>query len=154
MWSGLLVRFPTPDDGSRAAGRIESCPPAMLPARPGWAHRLMDWLAEGGCAASPRSGLEEAPPGVTPLASVRLEFIGCLDDVATRQAADLAERIRAARSLRELWHLRAEVFSLVSCHATQDEAKSRLARLNRHFPARAPRSSFGELDTGVRHFPR
>lgn len=98
MWSGLLVRFPTPDDNGRAAGpsRAESCPPAMPPALPGWANRLMDWLAQGSYAASARIGFDDdtnAPAGVTPLASVRLEFIDCLDDVATRQAADLAERI-------------------------------------------------------------
>ena len=161
MWSGLLVRFPSPDDNGRTAGpaRVESCPPAMRHSQPGWANRLLDWLAQGGYAASARKVDDDelnAPAGVTPLGSVRLEFIGCLDDVATRQAADLAERIRRARSLRELWHLRAEVFSLVSCHATQDEAKSRIARLNRHFPARAPRSDFGGFDAEPRvgHFPK
>lgn len=153
MWSGLLVRFPTSDDNSRSGGpvRIESCPPSALPARPGWADRLMDWLTQGGYAASARHALHDpASSGVTPLANVRQDFIDCLGDVATRQASDLAERIHQTRSLRELWHLRADVFSVVACHADQAQARSRLARLNRHFPARAPRSGFGGFDAEPR----
>jgi hypothetical protein len=155
MWSGLLVRFPTSDDNarSRAPLRIESCPPSALPSRPGWACRLMDWLAHGGYTAPARHDHEEdghAPSGLTPLAAVRQEFIDSLGDVASRRAADLAERIAQARSLRELWHLRTDVFSVVACHADQAEARSRLARLNRHFPARAPRSGFGGFDAEPR----
>ena len=49
-------------------------------------------------------------------------------------------------SLRELWHLRAEVFSLVSLQHSQHAADTRLAQLNRHFPSRSPRSGFGALE--------
>ena len=152
MWPGLLVRLPSSSQREPGATvvRIESCPPALLDApRPGWADRLLDWLGQGWHSASPRvaDAADSAPPsGVTPLAQVRLEFIACLDDIPTRQAADLALRLRQARSLRELWHLRADVFNLVSCHSNQHEARERLSRLNRHFPARAPRSGFGGFD--------
>lgn len=149
MWSGLLVRFPRSEANTRPA-RIESCPPSALPARPGWADRLMDWLAQGGYAASARQDHEDGCGPATPLAAVRHEFVQSLGDIATRQAADLADRIGQARSLRDLWHLRGDVFSLIACHADQSEARSRLARLNRHFPARAPRSGFGGFDAEPR----
>jgi hypothetical protein len=155
MWSGLLVRFPTSDDNGRHSGpvRIESCPPSALPSRPGWADRLMDWLTQGGYAATARHADEEdghTPAGVTPLSAVRQEFLDSLGDVASRQASAVAERIAQACSLRELWHLRTDVFSVVACHADQAEARSRLARLNRYFPVRAPRSGFGGFDAEPR----
>ena len=151
MWSGLLVRFPTPHDSERAtvAARVEICPPSS---RPGWAERLRAWLAKG-WGEPPFRRIDDgtALPGVaTPLATVRREFVASLGDVATRQAAHLAERIEVARSLRELWHLRAEIFSIVSCHVDQAEARMRMSRLNRHFPARAPRSGFGGFDAEPR----
>ena len=43
------------------------------------------------------------------------------------------ERVRIARSLRDLWHLRPEVFRLVALRHSQAEAHQRLDRLNRHF---------------------
>ena len=52
-----------------------------------------------------------------------------------------------ARSLRELWHLRSELFSLVSVHRGQHDAQARLNALNRHFPIRAAGSGFGGLDS-------
>jgi hypothetical protein len=155
MWSGLLVRLPSSSTNHapvRAGGptRVEICPPvSLLSDRPSWADRLLDWLGQGWHTATPRiaDADESRPPaGITPLGIVRLEFVGVLDDIATRQAADLALRIGKARSLRELWHLRAEVFSVVSCHMDEREARERMTRLNRHFPARAPRSGFGGFD--------
>jgi len=54
-------------------------------------------------------------------------------------------RINATHSLRELWHLRAEIYRLVGVAHRQSEADTRVALLNRHFPTRAPRSQFGGL---------
>ena len=51
------------------------------------------------------------------------------------------ERIHQARSLRDLWHLRADVFRLIAIHHNQQEAEARLLALNRHFPTRTPRTS-------------
>jgi hypothetical protein len=154
MWCGQPVQQSSSTKRERSPSatvvRIESCPPALLhTVRSGWTDRLFDWLGQGWPGTPPRSSAapcSAATPGAMPLSAVRLEFIICLDDIPTRQAADLAERLRQARSLRELWHLRADVFNAVSCHRDQREARERLSRLNRHFPARAPRSGFGGFD--------
>ena len=146
MWSVWNHRTAPPRDKRDAMPvRIEVCPPATLPESSPWAGRLLAWLGLGRDEA--RAPDSQSPhPGAAPLDAVRQEFINSLDDVGTDQADDLADRIADSRSLRELWHLRAEVFSVVSCHASQHEARERLTRLNRHFPARAPRSGFGGFD--------
>jgi hypothetical protein len=127
-----------------APARVEICPPALHGPH-GWRERLIDWLAGSWPVDEP----DAAPAGAAEddlLDPVRGEFAAALDDIATREAADLVWRIGCARSLRELWHLRTELFNIVSCSAGQAEATARLQRLNRHFPARAPRSGFGGFD--------
>jgi len=122
----------------------------MNATRPRWTRRLLDWLHDGVWQAHPRDPMpgddDLAPAGVTPLPMVRLEFAACLDDITTRQAAILGVRLQHANSLRDLWHLRTDVFDAVSQSLGQREATARLARLNRHFPTRAPRSAFGIFD--------
>ena len=76
------------------------------------------------------------------LPAVRQEFLNCLADVPTLlDAQAITERIHQARSLRDLWHLRADVFRLIAIHHNQQEAEARLLALNRHFPTRTPRTS-------------
>jgi len=151
MWCGLLVHLPTSSAAAKPAAapvRVEICPPALQRGPVGWKQRFLDWLV-GNWPADEDDEPEvdaESTSGATPLAVVRLEFVAALDDIATAEAIDLAVRIRHARSLRELWHLRTEVFNVVSRHGGQGEATARLQRLNRHFPARAPRSGFGGFD--------
>ncbi len=134
--------------GSRR--RIEICPPALLHGTAGFAPGWRSWLQAGWSAsasglADPRHAAVEG--GNEPrLRRVRDEFLQALLDIRTQQAGMLQGRIRIARSLRELWHLRPEVFRLVALHFSQAEAQSRLDRLNRHFPTRSPRSGFGLLD--------
>ncbi len=70
------------------------------------------------------------------LAAARLEFAEALFDVHTEAAAHALERIAIARSLHELWHLREEVFSYVSCRHSQGEAVHRITGLDRHFAKR------------------
>jgi hypothetical protein len=129
------------------AARLEVCPPQAGRSRP-WLAIVRDWLTDGwqGQASvrrAPRPG--RVARGALPLDAIRQEFIESIDGIRTAAADELADRIHFARSLRELWHLRAEIFSLVSLHHDQAEADERLAWLNRHFPTRSPRSGFGAL---------
>lgn len=126
-------------------GRLEVCPPGLL-RRHTWFHRFGDWLRAGWVTtapAAPRARRRGTP--VTELERVRRDFFEAVEDLRSDAAEALLDRIHHARGLRELWHLRAEVFRLVSLHHSQVEAGERLAWLNRHFPTRAPRSGFGPL---------
>lgn len=116
--------------------RVEVCPPSLRHAPVSSWQRLMFWLL----APAPQ---DVAPP-LNRLPAVRVDFDDCLSDVGN--ADGLRQRIALARSLRELWHLRVEVYRLVALQHSQFEADQRLANLNRHFPTRAPRSGFTPLD--------
>ena len=61
----------------------------------------------------------------------------CSTSTPSPQATAL-DRIAVTRSLHELWHLRGEVFDLVSLRHDQAEAERRLADLDRHFAKRSP----------------
>lgn len=125
-------------------GRLEVCPPRSARRKP-WYAALGDWLRAGWAGTTPAPTARRR--GATPaeLERVRRDFSDAVDDLRTPAAGDLLDRIQDARGLRELWHLRAEVFRLVSLHHSQVEADERLAWLNRHFPTRSPRSGFGPL---------
>ena len=125
-------------------GRLEVCPPRLLRRR-SWITALGEWLRAGWTAATPRARRRSTP--AIDLERVRRDFSDAVDDLRSDAADALLDRIHDARGLRELWHLRAEVFRLVSLHHSQLEADERLAWLNRHFPTRAPRSGFGPLAT-------
>lgn len=132
-----------------AARRTEVCPPALLPpglrATANWRTGLRQWLASGWQFAAPGGGNAVADA----TGRVRAEFLDALHDVRTQQAGMLLARIRCAHSLRDLWHLRPEVFNLVAQRYDQSEAQLRLDRLNRHFPTRSPRSGFAPLADGT-----
>lgn len=126
--------------------RVEVCPPAHLnaagPAAPGWRADLREWLSTPWqTPARDVDGVARAS-----LIRVRDDFLEEVLDIRTQQAGMLQERIRCARSLRELWHLRPEVFGIVALRYSQAEAQIRLDRLNRHFPTRSPRSGFAPLE--------
>jgi hypothetical protein len=99
--------------------------------------RLMCWLL----APPP----DHAAHPINRVPGVRQEFAEALADVAGDDADALRNKITLARSLRDLWHLRTDVYRVVGVVRSQGVAQERLARLNRHFPARAPRSQFGAL---------
>ena len=112
--------------------RTEVCPPALLQL-PGSAwQRLLSWVM----APSPLDGA----PRRNRLAQVREDFMATLDDIATESAEALRQRVQQTLSLRELWHLRSDVFSAAALAHSEAEAERRLALLNRHFPTRAPRA--------------
>lgn len=122
---------------SRIGWHAEVCPPSLRQAPQSVWHRLWFWLlAPGPLQASP--SLNRLPP-------VRQDFLDSLNDVAGSAADALSLRIGQARSLRELWHLRADAYRVVGVAHSQSEAELRLAQLNHHFPTRAPRSQFAAL---------
>jgi hypothetical protein len=118
--------------------RIDVCPPDVCPPRDGFWRSTRRWLARAdtGDAAGPRTPLERA----------RAEFVGALEGLEGLQAGDLVQRAQHARSLRELWHLRTELYTLIARHASQHEADARLARVNQHFPTRAQRSVINAVE--------
>jgi hypothetical protein len=131
------LRRPTPAAPTSSL-RQEVCPPSLCHAPDSIWQRAVFWLL----APAP----QEAAPPPSRLPAVRDDFHACVADIViVPDAGDLVRRIELARSLRELWHLRTEVYRLVAVQHSQAEAEERLARLNRHFPTRAPRSGFAPL---------
>ena len=74
---------------------------------------------------------------------VRVEFMRAIADIDGDDADALRNRIALSRSLRELWHLRSDLFRIIAVATSQAHAETRLGALNRHFPASTPRSQFG-----------
>jgi len=138
MLGQLSLRQPRPSafvTSSRL--RLEARPPSLRH-RPSSAwQRVVFWLM----APAP---MDAAPP-LNSLPAVREDFAASLDDTVGDEACALSDRIAKARSLRELWHLRADVFNVVARQHSQTEAECRLVHLNRHFPTRSPRSGFAPL---------
>jgi len=139
MMSFSLLHRPRYRDtlASRIGWHAEVCPPSLRQApRSAW-NRLWFWLlAPGPLQSSP-------PPNRLP--PVRQDFLDSLGDLPGVCTGPLRTRIGQAHSLRELWHLRSELYSVLAIHHSQREAEQRLAQLNRHFPTRAPRSGFVPL---------
>jgi hypothetical protein len=80
--------------------------------------------------------LEEHPRVLRGLNQVKAEFLSVVWDLQSYAATNVRESITQARSLRELWHLRATVFSVIATHRGQAEANRRLESLDAHFPVR------------------
>jgi hypothetical protein len=143
MWTSLVARLvpsllPLPAD--TLSSRIDVRPPALIGDAEPMARRALRWIGRGGPL-----GARRHDPAAR-LRSIREEFGATLDDVNTQNAGFLQHRVRNARSMRELWHLRPEIYNVIALHHSQSEAHARLARLNRHFPTRAPRSGFVPLE--------
>ena len=156
MLLDLLQRMRPPERPAQARGRTEICPPSLVQGSAlvagGWRAGLREWLSTGWNASA--SGLQGQPWARAGrdrcadqrLRAVRNEFLAALQDIGTQEVASLRHRIGIAHSLRELWHLRPQVFKLVALCFSQAEAQCRLDHLNRHFPTRSPRSGFAPLD--------
>jgi hypothetical protein len=117
--------------------RVEVCPPSLRHAPSSVWQRLMFWMM----APAPH----DAAPPLTRLPAVRKDFLAALADIDTADAGKVRFRIQQTASLRELWHVRADLYRVVGLAHTQTEAERRLMRLNCHFPTRAPRSQFAVL---------
>ena len=125
--------------------RAEVRPPLRHRAGSSWRRRFSDWLASGlGDSVGTTVFHDWRPAGRKDpaLDKARAAFRGSLADIVTPRAGICLDHIRTARSLHELWHLRAEVFSLVSCHHSQGEADRRLRQVDRHFPSKGRRAGF------------
>lgn len=145
MFPLALKRFLNAPPEAAVCVHSRVCPPK--PRHPLRAGHWREWLTgipdtrvtaqSGGPAALARADSR--------LANVCSEFIDTLDDIPGHAADEAIAQIYAAVSMHDLWHLRLDVFNLVSCHHNQAEADHRLSQLNRHFPTRSPRSGFGAL---------
>lgn len=131
-------RPPTTLSGASSL-RMEVVPPSLRCAPAAsespW-QRLLFWVM----APAPQQALP-----LDGLPAVRADFLATLVDINNASAERLRERINDARSLRELWHARAEIYRVVGIALTQHQAEQRVGLLNRHFPTRAPRSQFAFL---------
>lgn len=78
---------------------------------------------------------DKTPRSQRQLMAARQDCAQALVGLDDEPARDLAHRCHHARSLRELWHLRAEVYSLVARRLSQGEADRRLQGINRHYNA-------------------
>lgn len=116
---------------SPSAFRVEVRPPSLRHAPASLGQRLLFWLL----APAP----QEASPPINRLPAVKADFTAALEDTAGAASTSLRIAISDARSLRELWHLRASVYNAVGCAHSEFEAERRLQRLNKHFPTKAPR---------------
>lgn len=133
--SPALVNDVATDAPSR---RPEVAPPSRFarsaPIGLAWARRFWEWLWD----------LDEAPRALAPVTGIRSiqsEFVAALWDLQSLRANQVRDQIESARSLRELWHLRADVFKVIAVHRGQIEAQLRLDALDGHFPVRASRRS-------------
>ena len=125
--------------GRAAPARAVESPPPQAPAPRAWSTRLSDWLGASGWRVS-RTDFASSfgeRGRLDALAAARLDFADALFDVHTVAAGAALDRITATRSLHELWHLRGEVFDLVSLRHDQAEAERRLGDLDRHFAKRS-----------------
>ena len=113
--------------------RMNVCPPDVIPHVDSLWSATLRWLVGG--------NVEVAPALRTPLEKARSEFVAALDGLLDVDHNGLLKRAQHARSLRELWHLRSELYTLIARRVSQVEADARLARVNQHFPTRAQRTS-------------
>lgn len=135
------------DDGSATPSslrRAQVCPPELFsrsgPQWKRWVTGFWSWLWD----------LEEtsdALPVLTGLNKVKSEFNAAMWDLQSVRANQVRDAIEHARSLRELWHLRPDVFRVISTLRGQAEATVRIEALNNHFPVRMSRPN-AELKQG------
>jgi hypothetical protein len=142
MLRALFFRRPPirPAASSRSlAGGVVATRPPHPGAERTWTSRLGGWLGASGWRVSRIDFASSfgASHRLDALAEARLDFADALCDVHSVAAAAALDRIAVARSLHELWHLRGELFDLISLRHDQVEAAGRLGELDRHFAKRS-----------------
>ena len=131
--SALLHRLLHRKPAASTTLRMNVCPPDVIPTSESLWSATLRWLVGG--------NVEAVPALRTPLERARSEFVAAMTGLADSDHNGLLKRATHARSLRELWHLRSELYTLIARRVGQPEADARLARVNQHFPTRAQRTS-------------
>ena len=108
------------------------CPPDICPARESLWSVTMRWLVG--------DEADVVPSLRTPLERARTEFVSAMTGLLDLDHTDLLSRAQHARSLRELWHLRSELYTMIARRVSQKEADRRLSRVNQYFPTRTQRT--------------
>jgi len=93
--------------------------------------KLWRRLAFGMFGWRPRKRARDADPAV-----INGALIACLADLPAIDTRALCQLLTHARSVAELWHLRPEVFRVLSLYHSQAEAERRLSALNPLFDRR------------------
>ena len=133
MSTALLHRLLHRKPAAPTTLRMNVCPPDVCPQPESLWSATLRWLVGG--------NVEAVPALRTPLEKARSEFVAALEGLLDVDPNGLLKRAQHARSLRELWHLRSELYTLIARRVSQFEADARLARVNQHFPTRAQRTS-------------
>ena len=134
MSTALLHRLLHRKPAAPTTTRMNVCPPDVCAASESLWSATLRWLVGG--------NVQEVSSLRTPLEKARGEFVAAMNGLlAPLDHNDLLHRAQHARSLRELWHLRSELYTLIARRTSQLEADARLARVNQHFPTRAQRTS-------------
>ena len=133
MSTALLHRLLHRKPAAPTTLRMNVCPPDVCPRSDSLWSATLRWLVGGDTQAVPALR--------TPLEKARSEFVTAMSGLLEVDHNALLKRAQHARSLRELWHLRSELYTLIARRISQLEADARLARVNQHFPTRAQRTS-------------
>ena len=133
---GWVSRRQAAPPSSRMHSRVEVCPPELWPSSLSWRGRFKRLTTRLLRRLAPWLPATARP--VNRLALVKTEFETSLSDLSEPRTLAVLVQIDRAHSLRELWHLRSSVYGAVALATSQREAEHRLARLNHHFPVRAP----------------
>ncbi len=132
MSAALLHRLLHRKSAAPTTLRMNVCPPEICPGSDSLWSKALSWLVGG--------DVQAAPALRTPLERARSEFVAAMAGLTELDPHDLLRRAQHARSLRELWHLRSELYTLIARRVGQPEADARLARVNQHFPTRTQRT--------------
>ena len=133
MSTALLHRLLHRKPAAPTTLRMNVCPPDVCSKSDSLWSATLRWLVGG--------DTEAVPALRTPLEKARSEFVAAMAGLIEVDPNALLKRAQHARSLRELWHLRSELYTLIARRISQFEADARLARVNQHFPTRAQRTS-------------